>query len=409
MRVLGIELSSPMGSVALVEDGRVVREIAWEEAPRDSRRAFEALERILREAGIGAADVDLFAAGRGPGNYSGMRVALTVASGLAMPGGRPVHAVDSGAALADAALQEVAADDVLIAGDARRGRCWHAAFHRGHDGAAVAAGPWALCEISDLAGRVPPAGVGATPDWERLSALASLPGPSGAWLPRSVFPSASFVALRALRRHGRDEPSEPASPIYLHPAVAIAPSAAPAATRPARRPAVFFDRDGIVNASPGPGYVERWEDFRLLPAFVEALRVVVARGYEPVVVTNQRGVGRGIMTQEALDRIHDGLVAALASQGLRLRDIRVCTAVDNADPRRKPNPGMLVEAAETHALDLSRSWMIGDSEKDIEAGRRAGCAVTLRVHPSPGPTAAAVTLSDMADLPAHLRAHLPQS
>jgi len=173
-----------------------------------------------------------------------------------------------------------------------------------------------------------------------------------------------------------------------------------------RRPAVFFDRDGIVNESPGPGYVERWEDFHLLPAFVESLRVVVDRGYAPVVVTNQRGVGRGIMPQAALDRIHAGLAAALAAEGLALTDLRVCTAVTDDDPRRKPNPGMLTEAAEAHGLDLARSWMIGDSEKDIEAGRRAGCAVTLRVHPS-AQTVANVRLAAMDELPAYLRAHLP--
>lgn len=173
-----------------------------------------------------------------------------------------------------------------------------------------------------------------------------------------------------------------------------------------RRPAVFFDRDGIVNESPGPGYVERWEDFHLLPSFVAALRIVVDRGYAPVVVTNQRGVGRGIMSQAALDRIHDGLAAALAAEGLALTDIRVCTSVTDDDPRRKPNPGMLVEAADAHGLDLSRSWMIGDSEKDIEAGRRAGCAVTLRVHPTPQ-TAASARLDAMDDLPGYLQAHLP--
>jgi len=173
-----------------------------------------------------------------------------------------------------------------------------------------------------------------------------------------------------------------------------------------RRPAVFFDRDGIVNESPGPGYVERWEDFHLLASFVECLRIVIERGYAPVVVTNQRGVGRGIMSQAELDRIHDGLAAALAAEGLALTDIRVCTAVTNDDPRRKPNPGMLVEAAESHRLDLARSWMIGDSEKDIEAGRRAGCAVTVRVHPT-ARTAATARLDAMDDLPDYLRAHLP--
>ena len=172
------------------------------------------------------------------------------------------------------------------------------------------------------------------------------------------------------------------------------------------RPAVFFDRDGIVNRSPGPGYVERWEDFHLLPEFVEALRLVTARGYEAIIVTNQRGVGRGIMSIEALQRIHDGLSEALRRRGLDLRDIYVCTAVDDADPRRKPNPGMLLEAARDHHLDLRRSWMIGDSEKDIEAGVRAGCR-TVRVAPPVRRTAAGHRVDDMAGLVRYLERHLP--
>ncbi len=172
------------------------------------------------------------------------------------------------------------------------------------------------------------------------------------------------------------------------------------------KPAVFFDRDGIVNASPGPGYVERMEDFHLLPDFLASLRIVLDRGYEAVVVTNQRGVGRGIMTQADLERIHSGLLSSLADAGLRLLDIIVCTAVTDDDPRRKPAPGMLIEAAAKHGLDLSRSWMIGDSEKDIEAGRRAGCAVTVRVHPDAS-TAATVRINGMDGLPAYLDAHLP--
>ena len=220
MRVLAIELSSPQGSVALLDNDEVVRECAWAEAPRDSRRAFDALSTLLRETGIDAGAIDLFAAGRGPGNYSGMRIALTMAAALSMPGSRPVHAVDSGAALADAVLQGVAADDVLIAGDARRGCCWHAVFHRGPDGMAQACGPWALCPAGELAARLPPAGVGATAEWERLAAVASLPAEPGVWLERSLYPSAAFVGRRAWVRWRNDEASEPLSPLYLHPAVA---------------------------------------------------------------------------------------------------------------------------------------------------------------------------------------------
>lgn len=143
------------------------------------------------------------------------------------------------------------------------------------------------------------------------------------------------------------------------------------------KPCVFFDRDGIVNQSPGPGYVERLEDFHILPEFLDALRVARDRGYEAVIVTNQRGVGLGIMTRATLDQIHDHLLAQMRRQGLDILDILVSTATTNEDPDRKPNPGMLLKAAEKHDLDLSRSWMIGDNEKDVLAGKRAGCRTVL--------------------------------
>jgi D-glycero-D-manno-heptose 1,7-bisphosphate phosphatase len=172
-------------------------------------------------------------------------------------------------------------------------------------------------------------------------------------------------------------------------------------------PAVFFDRDGIVNRHPGPGgYVLRADDFHLLPEFVQALRIVIARGYVPVVVTNQRGVGRGLMSAAELEAIHERLRRELAARGLALRDILVCTATDDAHPWRKPRPGMLLEAAHRHDLDLSRSWMIGDYESDVQAGRRAGCR-TVRVAPMDEASEADARVPDMAALAAYLDRHLP--
>jgi histidinol-phosphate phosphatase family protein len=189
---------------------------------------------------------------------------------------------------------------------------------------------------------------------------------------------------------------------------AATPPTPTAEPRKARgRPCVFFDRDGIVNRSPGAGYVERVEDFHLLPEFVEALRLVRDRGYEAVIVTNQRGVSRGLMTQAALDAIHDRLRDALDREGLGLLAIHVCTANDNADPRRKPNPGMLLEAMAAHDLDAEASWMIGDSESDIEAGRRAGCGHTVLVATPSTPSAADAVVSDMAALVRYLAKVLP--
>ncbi len=168
------------------------------------------------------------------------------------------------------------------------------------------------------------------------------------------------------------------------------------------KPCVFFDRDGIVNVSPGPGYVERLADFHIMPAFWEALRVARERGFEAVIVTNQRGVGRGLMTQKTLDEIHASLLEAVEREGLDLLDIFQCTADDNRHPNRKPNPGMLFDAAEKHGLDLARSWMIGDNEKDVLAGRAAGCRTVL-VDPSERTTEADHRVPDMTKLADFLR------
>ncbi len=171
---------------------------------------------------------------------------------------------------------------------------------------------------------------------------------------------------------------------------------------PPLRPCVFFDRDGIVNVSPGPGYVERPEDFHLVSAWLDALRVTNERGYAAVIITNQRGVGRGLMKEKTLAEIHALVRQAVAAQGLVLDDIYYCSATDNAHPDRKPNPGMLLRAARDHRLDLARSWMVGDNESDVEAGHRAGCRA-VRVSTDSEATAAEFHIPDMADLPALLQ------
>lgn len=172
------------------------------------------------------------------------------------------------------------------------------------------------------------------------------------------------------------------------------------------RPCIFFDRDGIVNAPPDPDpYVVGTDQFRLLPDFVRALRVVSSRGYPAVLVTNQRGIALGCMTEDDVARIHERLQASLAKDGLTFLDIYVCPHDDDDHPWRKPNPGMLEAAARDHDLDLSASWMIGDSERDITAGKRAGCR-TIRVAGKAVSTAADVRVDDVAGLVDYLDIHL---
>ncbi len=163
------------------------------------------------------------------------------------------------------------------------------------------------------------------------------------------------------------------------------------------KPCVFFDRDGIVNESPGPGYVERWEDFHLLPDFVAILRDVRRLGFAAVVVTNQRGVALGRMTAAAVEDIHRRLEETLRTEGLTLDDILYCPHDRNVCDCRKPKPGMLQEAARRHAIDLGQSWMIGDSPTDIMAGEAAGCRTILVGPPDPS-VAPDVRVDTLADL-----------
>ena len=175
---------------------------------------------------------------------------------------------------------------------------------------------------------------------------------------------------------------------------------------PALRPCVFFDRDGIVNQSPGPGYVNHLDDFHILPGFADCVRAAAEKGYPAVVVTNQRGLSRGITPPAQLDAMHAKLRAELAAEGLGLLDILICTADDDAHPDRKPNPGMLRTAAERHGLDLAKSWMVGDRESDVKTGQNGGVAVTVLVDDGSAPTAATHRVPDMPACAALLREKL---
>ncbi len=170
---------------------------------------------------------------------------------------------------------------------------------------------------------------------------------------------------------------------------------------------VFFDRDGIVNESPGAGkYVLNWDEFRLVPEFPECLRAARQHGYEAALVTNQRAVALGLMRADQLEAIHQRLRELLEGEHrLGLLDIEYCPHDVDECSCRKPKPGMLLALAARHDIDLGRSWMIGDSESDVEAGRRAGCR-TIRVGPLAMPSRADILLDSMRDLPARLDALL---
>lgn len=215
--VLGIELSSRQGSVALLKDGELLAEKTWLGERVRHNILFQTLETLLNEANISYRDISLYAVGRGPGSFSGMRMSFAVAQALALPDKTEVRAVSSGAALALAAARE-GAKQITVVGDARRGQVWYGLFsvaasheHRPRSETPAAVeqiGEWRLIPYEEIS--VPAGALVVSPEADRLTQFFPMIG-----APR--FPLASDVARLALTQ------SEPLEPLYMHPPVFIAP------------------------------------------------------------------------------------------------------------------------------------------------------------------------------------------
>lgn len=144
------------------------------------------------------------------------------------------------------------------------------------------------------------------------------------------------------------------------------------------RRAVFLDRDGTLIEDVG--HLHRVEDVRLLPGTGEAVRRLNEAGWFVVVATNQSVIARGMLTEEELRQIHTFISQQLAEQGARIDAWYYCPHHPNGVVEkyslqcscRKPEPGMLLQASKEYGLDLSKSWFVGDSASDAEAGRRVG-------------------------------------
>ena len=146
---------------------------------------------------------------------------------------------------------------------------------------------------------------------------------------------------------------------------------------------IFLDCDGTLIEDPG--YINHPDQVKLLDGVAEALIELRAMGYKLIVVTNQSAVARGIVSEQVLGEIHNRLRQLLTERGAYLDEIYYCPYhPDGVIPKyrkesdwRKPNPGMLLAAADEMDVDLSQSWSIGDGSRDIEAGLRAGCKTIL--------------------------------
>lgn len=154
-----------------------------------------------------------------------------------------------------------------------------------------------------------------------------------------------------------------------------------------KQKAIFLDRDGTVNNYVG--FLTNIDKFALLPDVAEAVKRINASGYLAIVVTNQPVIARGEVSMAQLEEIHNKMETLLGQHGAYLDAIYYCPhhphkGYEGEVPElkidcdcRKPKPGLLLRAAEDLNIDLSQSWMIGDSENDVKAGRAAGCKTAL--------------------------------
>ncbi len=139
------------------------------------------------------------------------------------------------------------------------------------------------------------------------------------------------------------------------------------------RPCLFLDRDGVINVAAEPGcYIESWEQFQLIPQVVDWIRLCNELGLLVIVVTNQRGVALGRMTENGLGEIHRMMIAELERLGARVDDVFYCPHHEGECDCRKPRTGMVREAARKWDIDLTMSILVGDSESDRSVARQLG-------------------------------------
>lgn len=137
---------------------------------------------------------------------------------------------------------------------------------------------------------------------------------------------------------------------------------------------LFLDRDGVINVRIIDGYVTNIEDFEFLPNVIEAFKIFKDKFKRIIIVTNQQGVGKGIMTNEDVRNVHSYMVHEIESKGGKIDGVYFCPQLkSDPDNYRKPNPMMAYYAKnEFPDIDLQKSIMIGDMNSDVEFGKNAG-------------------------------------
>ena len=141
---------------------------------------------------------------------------------------------------------------------------------------------------------------------------------------------------------------------------------------------LFLDRDGVINEEKHQAYVNHLDEFVFYPKAEAAIAMLSPMFYKTIVITNQKGVGRGITIIDELTRIHQHMVSEVEKAGGNIHHIYYCPDLENDSPNRKPNPGMALQAKQDNPeIDLSNSIMIGNNASDMYFGRNAGIGINI--------------------------------
>jgi D-glycero-D-manno-heptose 1,7-bisphosphate phosphatase len=136
---------------------------------------------------------------------------------------------------------------------------------------------------------------------------------------------------------------------------------------------LFLDRDGVINVEKNEDYIRNWDEFTFYKESILALPILAHKFKTIVIATNQKGIGKGLMTHEDLGFIHQNMVDKIKEVGGRIDHIFYCPDLDNDSPNRKPQPGMAFQAKEQFpTIDFEKSIMVGNRPSDMHFGRNAG-------------------------------------
>ena len=169
---------------------------------------------------------------------------------------------------------------------------------------------------------------------------------------------------------------------------------------------LFLDRDGVINHEKYQDYVYSYDEFVFYDGVPQAMKILAERFGLIIIVTNQKGIGKGLMTDTDLLNIHAQMAKAIMAAGGRIDMIYYCPALDNNHPYRKPNPGMARQAQQDYpAIDMSKSLIVGNNISDMEFGRNAGMHTVFvkTTHPQQALPHPAIDLA-INDLPAFAKA-----